>query len=48
MYSNVCGSLRFEVSKKQTIVAIDLKNSTIKFTILTDVVSQQQSFPPSS
>jgi len=29
-----------------TIFAIDLKNSTIKFTILTEVDSQQQSFPP--
>jgi len=43
--SNVCGSLRFEIHERQTIFAIDLKNSAIKFTILTEVDSQQQSFP---
>jgi len=47
-YSNSCGSLRFEVSKRQAIFAIDFKNSTIKFTILTEVISQQQIFPLSS
>jgi len=34
----------FEVRERQTIFAIDLKNSTIKLTILTEVDSQQQSF----
>jgi len=34
-----------EVRERQTIFAIYLKNSTIKFTILTEVDSQQQSFP---
>jgi len=38
----------FEVRERQTIFAIDLKNSTIKFAILTEVDFQQQSFPPPS
>jgi len=38
----------FEVRERQTIFAIDLKNSTIKFTILIEVDSHQQSFPPLS